>query len=177
MTRPKTPKATTKPLLSRTALAREKGVTSSAVRKACQPGGPLSPALVGDLVDASHPTVAAWLTETVRGPLGPGAPTKEEMLLLTKRKREAEATKLEIQNGVRLGELIDRELVKTHVIALIDAQNSALFRDAAQTITNNAMTMTRADEPAEEVLRMVRDTMSKHMTHARDTAVRVLKAK
>lgn len=169
--------APTRELVTRAEMARRKGVSRPSVTEACRPGGPLEGALVGQHIDAQHADAIAWLAEPVRGPDGSAgpAPTREEMLRLTARKRTAEARKIEIQNAEKLKTLISRELVQTHVIALIDSAFSQLFRDAAPTIARRAMEMTRANQTAEDILAMTRETMTKHLEHVQSTAVHALR--
>lgn len=183
-------KSAEKQLVSRAGLARMKGVARSSVTRACSEGGPLHGALVGGQIDASDPLVVAWLTEPVRGPAGAddgggpceagasvAAPTKAEMLALTRRKREAEARRLELANAITEGKVISRALVETHVIGLINAQNLRLLRETAQTIAVHAHSMARLQSVSvPEIKTMVRDQISRALATTKDRAVRALRS-
>lgn len=180
------PKAPKKQLISRAALAREKGVSRAAVTQACRIDGPLSGAVNGALVDAGDPAVVAWLAEPTRGPdsaassiAGPECagpdPTKSEMLALTRRKREAECQRLEIANAVRLGELISWTLVTHHVFGAIESCFKRLLGDLPKTVTVRLFSMARSrDTSTEEGVKLVRAEISRHLKAMKVAAHRAL---
>lgn len=172
-------------LITRAEAARRKGIQRSSVSKACRAGGPLEAAVRGVQLDSGDPAFVVWITEPPRGPDAgseapespqePGtAPTKAEMLELSRRKRAAEADRLELQNAATRGELISRRLVETHVFGAIEASHKRLLGDAAKTIASKVFNSTRAKGTLEEALRLVREEISKHLRPTKDRVVRVL---
>jgi hypothetical protein len=183
MTRRTVSKVRKTALISRAEAARLKGVQRSSVSKACRQGGPLEAAARGPEIDPSDPAFIAWITEAPRGPDGGAigtpepvpAPSKAEMLELSRRKRAAEAEKLELANAQTRGALISRELVKTHVFGAIEAANKRLLGDAAKTIASKVVNSTRAKGTLEEALRIVREEIGKQLRTSKDRVTRVLR--
>lgn len=159
-------------LVTRAALARTKGVSRGAVTRACADGGPLHDAMHGRFVDLDDPLVVAWLAEPVRGPdsttpegdTPPGstvvAPTKAEMLALTKRKREEEIRRLKLANDVLEAKVISREFVHTHVFGAIDGMFRRFLSDLPQTTAAKIMHATRVGEGLETCKRIAQDANS-----------------
>jgi hypothetical protein len=169
--------------VSRAEAARLKGVQRSSVSKACHPGGALADAVRGTQLDPSDPAFMAWITESPRGPnsaapvVDPGSPcpTKAQMLELTRRKRAAEAEKLELANAQTREQLISRELVRTHVFGSQEFLNKRLLGDAAKTIASKVFNSVRAKGTLEEAQRIVRDEISKQLRATKDKMIRLLK--
>lgn len=168
-------------LISRAEAARLKGVQRSSVSKACHQGGALEAAVRGSQLDPSDPAFETWLTEPQRGPdasavgAPAAAPTKAEMLELSRRKRAAEAEKLELANAQTRGALIARELVRTHVFGALEATNKRLLGDAAKAIASKVFNATRAKGTLEDAVRLVREEISKQLRTTKDRVTRVLR--
>jgi len=181
MLRQKSSKTARAELVPRARVAELKGVSRAAVTAACKDDGPLAQAVRGTKVDLNDPAAIVWLSEPQRGPdgaaqaaeAGPG-PTKAQMLELSRRKRAAEAEKLELQNAQTRGSLISRELVKTHIFGGQEFLSKRLLGDAAKSIASKVFNSVRAKGTLEEAQRIVRDEISKQLRATKDKQVRLL---
>ncbi len=156
-------------LTTRAELARRKGVSRSAITQGCRDGGPLAAAVVGKRVDLDHPSVRIWLSQTDH------VTPKDDLLALARRKKTAEAVRLELANAEKAGSLISRELVQTHVFGLIESSNKRLLGDAPPSIARRAQALARANEPIETIEAAVREIISQHLSHVKVQAVRALR--
>jgi len=73
------------------------------------------------------------------------------------------------------GRLISRELVKVHVIGVLDTCNRSLLADAAQTIATRLFTLARSDASLEEGQRVASEIISSHLKVAFEGAARNLR--
>src|SRR5688572_6935798 len=188
--------------ISKADLAARKGVTRSAVTKACLPGGPLAEALLEtNRIDLSHPAAEAWLASgagsiDALGAAPTGAPKADDVAKLGELtlneiverhgtvqgfidyvdalKKIAETHRLALKNAEVEGSLISRELVRTHVFGAIDAVNRRLLTDSVKTIVGRAYAMTKAGETAEEIQRVAAELMSATLAPAKTAAARAL---
>ena len=153
--------------------ARRKGVSRAAVTSATKGGGALAAALVaGGRLDPEHGAFRQWLGEEARGPtVRAGDP---ELQALTRQKRAAEVEKLELANAETRGALISRQLVKTHVVALIDGLFIRLLRDAAQSIAIRVHDLASSGASVEECIQVVREVLSKNLKQVQDSTRRTL---
>ncbi len=94
---------------------------------------------------------------------------------LAVRKRSAEIMRLEIRNAKERGELISRELVRTHVFGSIESTNKRLLYDSPKTIARAVYALARNGAPIEEAERAVRDHLSSQLSAVKTTAVRLLR--
>ncbi|HEX2871403.1 MAG TPA: hypothetical protein VHP33_09110 [Polyangiaceae bacterium] len=179
MHRQKSSKAVKSDLLSRSRMAQMKGVSRAAVTAACRDDGPLASAVRGSQVDVNDPAAIAWLAEAQRGPDGAApadsqGPSKAQMLELSRRKRAAEAEKIELANAQTRGALISRELVSTHVFGALEFLHKRLLGDAAKMIANKVFHSTLAKGTLEEAQRSARDELSKQLRAAKAQIIRLL---
>lgn len=95
-------------------------------------------------------------------------------LLEANEKRER-ALKNHLDNEQRRGELIERELVRKHVVGLIDGTNKRLLGDAAKTIASRVSSMARGGSPIEDMERAVRDIISSQIVPTKRKVSRTLR--
>lgn len=154
--------------------ARHKGVSRAAVTAATKDGGALAAALVagGKLVNPEHPAFRQWMGEEARGPTV--AVRDLELSALNRQKRAAEVEKLELANAETRGALISRQLVKTHVYALIDGLFIRLLRDAAPSMARRVHDLASSGASVDECIQMARETISKNLKQVKDSACRTL---
>lgn len=136
--------------VTRADLARTRGCSRSAVTQACREGGPLHIAVRGTKIDLRHPATVAWLA--------PADATAKDLL---RRKRLAECERLEIANAEKRGQLISREMVRTHVIGLIDSTHKLLLTDVPRKLGNTLPHLVRTGTSVPDLERMIRDEISK----------------
>ncbi len=168
-------------LVSRARVAELKGVSRAAVTAACKDDGPLAQAVRGTKVDLNDPASIVWLSEPQRGPdgaaqaaeAGPG-PTKAQMLELSRRKRAAEAEKLELQNAQTPRQShLARAREDAH-LRRPGFLSKRLLGDAAKSIASKVFNSVRAKGTLEEAQRIVRDEISKQLRATKDKQVRLL---
>lgn len=161
-------------LITRAELARRKGVARSTAQRACNTF--LAAAMVGDRVDATHPSVVAWLGATADAEGDIVDLTKADFARLTFRKRKAEAEKLELANAVRKGELVSREQVTTHVFGPLEELSQRLLRDHPKNTAHQAFELFHAGAPVEAIEKLIREDVSMHLSTTRDKVTRALRA-
>lgn len=72
------------------------------------------------------------------------------------------------------GELINREMVRTGVFALLDATNRRLLRDAPKTVARRVSAAAKAGQSMEQREKLVRDVISSQLSLAIKTARELL---
>lgn len=82
-----------------------------------------------------------------------------------------------LKNGETEGGLISRELVKTFVFGALDAANKRLLGDASKTIASKVFNAVQAKDSLEEVQRLVREEIAKHLKALKATAARHVRHK
>jgi len=70
--------------------------------------------------------------------------------------------------------LISRDLVKTHVIGMIDGANRRLLHDAPKTLSRRLFALARSGAEIEEAEGTVREIISSHLRVVKDNAVKIL---
>lgn len=178
----KQPKTAGSEFISRAELARRRGVARSTVSRACT--GPLADAVAGDLIDASHPAVVAWLaksepSERRQGAVDGGSTptTKAELTQLLVRKRRAEAQKLELANAEKSGQLIEREFVSTYLFGALEEMSQRLLRDLPRRCSAQIWESFGTDGTREQAERMLRDEIGSELTRAKSKITRALRAR
>jgi hypothetical protein len=180
--------------ISRAKLAELRGVHRSSVTRACDAGGALFDALLPrGRVDLDHPSTQAWLAAEAPSTTTAAALDLEALSQLRLceideryasvqgladhvdlRKRLAETLRIELQNAETRGELISRDLVRTHVIGLIDAMTRRLLTDTATTIVLRVTAMVTAGDTREEAAVVATDLISATLASLKSKAVRSL---
>jgi len=79
-----------------------------------------------------------------------------------------------LANEERQGRLVSRDLVKTHVLGLIDAGNRRLIDDAPKTIARRLLAASKAGESVEASEESVREVIESHLGPVKKNAVRLL---
>jgi hypothetical protein len=189
--------------ISKGDLARQKGVSASAISKAVLPGGPLEAAhLSTGRIDLEHPATLAWLesgpSEAVEGAATHAkAPKPDDLEALgdltlreitesygsltgfvdhvEARKKIAETHRIELQNAQTEGDLISRDLVRTHVFGMIDAVQRRLLTDTVKTVASRVFQLVKAGETLEEAERVAHDLVSSTLAPLKTSAARTLR--
>ena len=188
-------------LVSRAELARIAGVSRATVTELCKQGS-LVDAVEGKHVDLDHPAARAYLErrgvspEDISSLANFGEGSSEDLAELasilsplTERfgtepafkewldalKKIEEIREKRLKNEALEGELISRELVKTHVFGAIESSNRRLLSDTPKTIARRLYAAAKADEPVEEAEKVVRELISSQLRPVKDTAARVLR--
>ena len=178
-------------VISKARLAKLKGVTRSAVTKACAPGGALEDAaLRGGRVDLEHPATKSWLavgaTPKAVEPIDLDAVGDLRLREIDERygsvtglgdyielrKKTAETQRIELQNAETKGQIVSRDFVRTHVIGLIDATFRRLLTDTVKTFSTRAQAMTQAGASLEEIQHVGADLMSATLASLKGSAAR-----
>lgn len=94
---------------------------------------------------------------------------------LIARKTIADIHEKELKNERTMGALIERELVKVHLLGLIDAAFRRLLADAPKTIARRLYAQAKSGEPVEDAEKLVRETISSILQPAKTSAARVLR--
>jgi hypothetical protein len=189
--------------ISKAQLAERKGVSKSAISKACLPGGPLAEAqLETGRIDLDHPATQAWLGDAAGAESGGDAPSGDapkpddlsklgELTLneivekygsivgfidyIDARKKIAEIHRLELANAETEGELISRDLVRTHVFGLIDAVQRRLLTDTVKTLARRIYQMAQAKAAPEDAERVGADLVSAALAPLKNQTARTLR--
>lgn len=82
-----------------------------------------------------------------------------------------------LKNGETEGGYISRELVRTFVMAALDAANKRLLGDAAKTIANKVFNTCQAKGTLEEAQRLTREEIGKHLKPLKAAVARQLRHK
>lgn len=82
-----------------------------------------------------------------------------------------------LKNGETEGGYISRELVRTFVMAALDAANKRLLGDAAKTIASKAFNTCQAKGSLEEAQRLTREEIGKHLKPLKAAVARQLRRK
>jgi hypothetical protein len=199
---PKPPKRAPK-VIAKADLARRKGVSKSAISKAVLPGGPLEAAhLPNGRIDLDHAATQAWLEsdapeQSAGVPAPAGTPKPEDIdqlgeLTLNEiverygslqgfldyvdaRKKIAEIHRLELQNAETEGDLISRDLVRTHVFGMIDAVFRRMLTDTVKTVAGRIFQLVKADGTLEEAEAVAQDLVSATLAPLKTSAARTLR--
>lgn len=95
---------------------------------------------------------------------------------LKARKLLAEALRIETLLAEDRGRLVERELVKTHVLAYLDTLNTRLLSDIPRTVARQVSAQARAGEPLEAMQKTIREIMSITVKGTRDQITKNLRA-
>lgn len=182
-------------LVARSKLARMAGVSPAAITKACRKR--LAPACHGRRLDLDHPVVREYL-ESKELPTSAKAPFQDPAdirVLLDCRLREivdwfgtlegfadyvdvrkkiAETHKTELYNQRQAGELIERELVRTHVFGALEAMNLRLLTDTPKTVSRRLYALALSHAPLEEAEGFVRRNISQQLRVVKTQAINAL---
>lgn len=93
---------------------------------------------------------------------------------LTIRRTAADIVRLEARNRKELGELIDRELVKTHVFGAIDGILKRFLTDTPRTLSHQMASMAKAGATVGEMETAIAKSFARDLEDIRDRAVRTL---
>ncbi len=80
-----------------------------------------------------------------------------------------------LENDETEGQLISRELVKSHVFSAIESSNRRLLRDVPRTATRRLYANAKSRIPLEESETLVRDLIGSVLLPTKETLVRVLR--
>lgn len=83
--------------------------------------------------------------------------------------------KTRLDNDETEGELISRELVRTHVFGAIEALHQQLLADLPRTLVTRLYASARSEEPQEEVERIVCQLISKQLKTVKTRTERVIR--
>ncbi len=89
-------------------------------------------------------------------------------------KRE-QALKNRIANAIKLGDLVARSLVQTHVLAFIDGVFKRLLSDSPKTLVKRVYELAQSGTPIEDAERFAREHISSQLNPLKATAERVLR--
>ena len=197
-------------LISRAELAIRAGTTAAAVTHQVKTN--LKAAVIGDQVDADHPSVIRWLAiradnlakqrdrnaasgtavdvdfDKIYGDLGELAHvirlivdkngTKRSFKdWLDALKRIEDIRKTRLDNDLTEGGLIERELVKKHVMGAIESAFRRLLVDTSKTATARIYAAAKAGQPIEEAELILRTLITSQLKPLKSTAVRNLRKK
>jgi hypothetical protein len=194
----------TKRLVSRAEVARQAGISRKSVTLACV--SKLKPALTGKRLDIDHPKVIDYIKNAKgrRARTGKknednhyskGAALKEYMDwtlhdLVTKFgtddnfKRWADAAKVladirlkDLKADEMKGDLIPRELVKTHIFGALENSNLRLLSDLPKTLSQRLRAHFKSGGTIEKGEKLGRELIGSHLKSLKATAIRVLKKK
>lgn len=206
--------------ISRAELAKRRGVSSTAITKACR--GPLKAACSGKRVNVAHPAVVEYLESAVGigtpagakrselpPPVLPSRPHQDarrpvpndhsidadlealtEMLqplldrfgttqafkdYLNALKTMEEIRKHRLDNEVKEGSLIERELVRVHVFGAIEQANRKLLGELPKNLARTLYSKARSGIPVEESEADVRKQISELLAPMKVAASRNLR--
>ena len=80
-----------------------------------------------------------------------------------------------LKNEDTMGRLIERELVKHHVLGMVDAMARRLLRDTPKTIARRLYGLARSGAAVEDAEQVLRDLLSSQITPAKASAARALR--
>lgn len=206
--------------ISRSELSKRRGVSSTAITKACR--GPLKAACAGKRVNAAHPAVVEYLESAV----GIGTPTgakrsvppppvlpdrprlamerpalgdyggdadleelTEQLQPLVDRfgtttafkdflnalKTIEEIRQKRLDNEVKEGLLVERELVRVHVFGAIEQANRKLLGEVPKNLARTLYSKARAGIPVEESESDVRKQISELLAPMKTAAAKALR--
>jgi hypothetical protein len=186
--------------ITKSALARLRGVSAAAVTIACKPAKPLATAVLpSGRVNLAHPAVRAWLgrDQTMRDAKPAKPPSSKDLKALgdftpedfierygslqgfvdhvDARKKIAETQRVELQNAETASRLISRELVTTHVQSFVDALRRALLTETSSALIRRTYSMFAAGASIEEAQRSAVEILTAELTPLKAAAVRALR--
>ena len=91
------------------------------------------------------------------------------------RKTMSEINFKELQSMEKRGELIPREIVKTHIFGAMNTSNLRMLRDIPKTATTKAIAMLKSGQKPAAVEAMIRELIGKNLAVVESTANRILK--
>lgn len=81
----------------------------------------------------------------------------------------------QVKNAKSKGELISRDLVRTHIFGMIDDSHKRLLTDEPRALARRLSGLAKSGASLEEMEQAIRDSMSKQLRNVKATATRVLK--
>lgn len=132
------------------------------------PSGPGSNEDLTTLSEYLHPIIARF------GGGGDGSDAEEFAKWIDALKKIEETIERRIKNAKARGDVVDRELVRTHVFGNLDRLHRNLLRDASTTIVQRLYSMAKAGDSVEDATKVVRGIISSHLKPAQTSATRLL---
>jgi hypothetical protein len=169
----KKPAKTIPRIVTRAAAAREKGVSRGAVTRACGSGGPLFHARSGRGVDLASDAARAWLADA---PSSASDAQTDRFSALQLRRREAEVALIETRREREAGELIERQLVQTHVLGHLERLHLRLLRDVPASLAPRLAAAARTGAIDAALAATIRASISSELAAAKTAVVAGLRA-
>ena len=132
------------------------------------PDGPGSNEDLLSLSEYLHPIIARF------GGGGDGSDAEEFTEWIDALKKIEETIERRLKNAKARGDVVDRELVRTHVFGAIDRLHRQLLRDASATIVQRLYSMAKAGDSIEDAQKVVRQIISSHLKPSQAAASRIL---